>query len=219
MNPPTQCNKSTPHSANHLKWSTPLRRPLKTSQGSEKNQVSPREFQPGTNSCLLSSPPLWTPTSCSTTAADVTPGAKTSLFMNIVKSELVDILERVLHRYREEICNGCRVSHPGQRQPDCLNDIPEYFVRNNYNALMKSLWLADFITVNDQSLNDKKQKHLHGWVEDPRRFGGFSVQSQKLQTLQGETWKDPYRAGWIGRRLITSGWLKPQLIFDTLTFL
>ena len=42
---------------------------------------------------------------------------------------------------------------PGQGQHDCLNDIPEYFFRNNYNVLMKSLWLADFITVNDQSLN------------------------------------------------------------------
>ena len=100
-------------------------------------------------------------------------GAKTSLFMNIVKSELVDILERVLHRYREEICNGCRVSHPGQRQHDCLNDIPEYFFRNNYKALMKRLWLADFITVIDQSLNDKKTKtftRLNGGSKALRRL-------------------------------------------------
>ena len=86
---------------------------------------------------LPSSPPFWTPESCSTTAAYFAPWAKTSLFMDTVKSVLVDIVEGVIHRYREEICNGCRVSHPGQRQHDCLNDMPDFFFRNNYNALMK----------------------------------------------------------------------------------
>ncbi|KAK5912199.1 hypothetical protein CesoFtcFv8_002097 [Champsocephalus esox] len=100
-------------------------------------------------------PPCGKPESCSTTAADATPRVKKSQFRDTVKSELFHILEMVMYRYRKEICKECRRSNPDQRQHDCRNDMPDIFFRNNYKALMKRLWLADFVAVIDQSLIEK----------------------------------------------------------------
>ncbi|TWW65021.1 hypothetical protein D4764_22G0006680 [Takifugu flavidus] len=51
----------------------------------------------------------------------------------------------VLDLYKGEVCNGCRIDHPSQRQHQCLDVIEPGFYRNNFYMLMKRLYTPKFI--------------------------------------------------------------------------
>lgn len=68
-----------------------------------------------------------------------------SEFFGLVKKGVLHLLSVVLDLYKGEVCNGCRIDHPSQRQHQCLDVIEPGFYRNNFYMLMKRLYTPKFI--------------------------------------------------------------------------
>lgn len=84
------------------------------------------------------------------------------------------LLSRVLDKYRTEICNRYQIDHPSQMQHECLFEMPEYFLQQHYDSLLKRLWTARFIPTIQRVL---EAHHIH--VSDYRVHGASEAFPQK----------------------------------------
>lgn len=62
--------------------------------------------------------------------------------LSLIKAVLVEILQYIIEERMKELCNGCKIDHPSQRQHTCLYDPDSYFFRNYYNDITKKLYTA-----------------------------------------------------------------------------
>ena len=106
---------------------------------------------------------------CSDTEApDQTDGVVSSLFIDSVKTASLHLLNIVLYKYLEELCLGCQINHPSQKQHVCLQGLPEHFYTVHFEQLMKRLLTDKFIGVVQRFLS---LKHL---TADEGRIRGVS---------------------------------------------
>ncbi|XP_039644421.1 uncharacterized protein LOC120551227 [Perca fluviatilis] len=88
---------------------------------------------------------------------DQADGLVTTLFIDSVKTASLHLLNVVLYRYWGEICQGCQINHPSQKQHECLGSIPEGFYVRHFEQLMKRLLTDKFVPVVQRFL---AMKHL-----------------------------------------------------------
>ena len=57
------------------------------------------------------------------------------------------MLNRVVHKILQEVCNGCDVDHPSQRQHRCLFEEPSMFYTNNSERVKTRLYQTSMLQV------------------------------------------------------------------------
>ncbi|XP_013874819.1 uncharacterized protein LOC106525212, partial [Austrofundulus limnaeus] len=83
-------------------------------------------------------------------------GWVTSALVDSVKTAVLHLLNISLRNYLEEICNGCRISHPSQRQHRCLMvKKEEYFFRNNFSSILQRLLTPQFVPAIQKLLSSR----------------------------------------------------------------
>ena len=70
-----------------------------------------------------------------------------SAFLNGVKLGVLHFLNKVLRRYRKEVCNGCLTEHASQRQHPCLWPMEDAFYRVHFKQLRKRVWNQGFMAA------------------------------------------------------------------------
>ena len=69
---------------------------------------------------------------------------------------LLHLLNSVVYKYWEEICYGCQINHPSQKQHDCVWGIPDYFSETKFEQLTERLWTDPFIPAIQRFLTAKR---------------------------------------------------------------
>ena len=90
-------------------------------------------------------------------------------FVDGVKTIILHLLTDVVYKYWEEICYGCQINHPSQKQHDCVWGIPDYFYETKFDQLTERLWTDRFIPAIQRFLTIKKiyvdEARIHGAAE------------------------------------------------------
>ena len=90
-------------------------------------------------------------------------------FVQGVKTIILHLLNDVVNKYWEEICYGCQINHPSQKQHDCMWAIPDYFYETKFEQLTGRLWTDRFIPAIQRFLTIKKiyvdEARIHGAAE------------------------------------------------------
>ena len=65
----------------------------------------------------------------------------------IIKDCVYVMLNRIIHRMLQEVCNGCEVDHPSQRQHRCLFESPAAFYTYNSKRVKSRLYQTRMMQV------------------------------------------------------------------------
>ena len=86
-------------------------------------------------------------------------------FIDGVKTIILHLLNDVVYKYWEEICYGCQINHPSQKQ----HNIPDYFYETKFDQLTERLWTDRFIPAIQKFLTIKRiyvdEARIHGAAE------------------------------------------------------
>ena len=99
-------------------------------------------------------------------------------FIDNVNTIILHLLNSVLYKYLEEICYGCQINHPSQKQHDCVWGIPEYFYDTNFDQLTERLWNDRFISAIQTFLTTKGI-----FVDDTRIQGAAEAILYELKSV------------------------------------
>ncbi|CAK6960105.1 uncharacterized protein LOC119485545 [Scomber scombrus] len=76
---------------------------------------------------------------------DLIDGWMSWVVFDAIKSAVYHLLNLTIRNYRVDQCYGCKISHPSQRQHECLEVLEDDFFQNHYYDLMKKLVIPRFI--------------------------------------------------------------------------
>lgn len=63
-----------------------------------------------------------------------------------IKNVVYHLLNVLLHHFRKELCEGCRINHRNQRQHECLQpELQDNFFQENFGQTVKHLLMPRFI--------------------------------------------------------------------------
>ncbi|CAI5684631.1 unnamed protein product [Oreochromis niloticus] len=65
----------------------------------------------------------------------------------LIKLTLKYLINSLLQKHRQDVCQGCEVSHPSQRRHSCLFPLEKYYFFKYYEELCKRLWNGHFTNI------------------------------------------------------------------------
>ncbi|CAI5677925.1 unnamed protein product [Oreochromis niloticus] len=86
----------------------------------------------------------------------------------LIKLTLKYLISSLLQKHRQDICQGCEVSHPSQRRHSCLFPLEKYYFFKYYDELCKRLWNGHFTNTLLQILR------LEGFSPPPEQVRGVA---------------------------------------------
>ncbi|CAI5667528.1 unnamed protein product [Oreochromis niloticus] len=86
----------------------------------------------------------------------------------LIKLTLKYLVMSLLQKHRQDVCQGCAVSHPSQRRHSCLFPLEKYYFFKYYDELCKRLWNGHFTNTLLQILR------LEGFSPPPEEVRGVA---------------------------------------------
>ncbi|CAI5684853.1 unnamed protein product [Oreochromis niloticus] len=86
----------------------------------------------------------------------------------LIKLTLKYLINSLLQQHRQDVCQGCEVSHPSQRRHSCLSPLEKYYFFKYYDELCKRLWNGHFTNTLLQILR------LEGFSPPPEQVRGVA---------------------------------------------
>lgn len=62
----------------------------------------------------------------------------------LIKLTVKYLVNSLLQKHRQDVCQGCEVSHPSQRRHSCLFPLEKYYFFKYYDELSRRLWNGHF---------------------------------------------------------------------------
>ncbi|CAI5677625.1 unnamed protein product [Oreochromis niloticus] len=86
----------------------------------------------------------------------------------LIKLTLKYLVMSLLQKHRQDVCQGCAVSHPSQRRHSCLFLLEKYYFFKYYDELCKRLWNGHFTNTLLQILRSE------GFSPSPEQVRGVA---------------------------------------------
>lgn len=72
--------------------------------------------------------------------------------LELIKLTVKCIVNSLIQRHRQDVCQGCEISHPSQRWDFCLFPFEKYYFFRYYDELCKRFWNGHFTNISLQIL-------------------------------------------------------------------
>lgn len=96
--------------------------------------------------------------------SDEVDGWFSSLLVKTVKTALLHLFNLNYIKYVRENCYGCQISHPSQRQHECLSDMNEDYLQVHFEGISKRMITPKFIPAIQNLLHRKNIQATDGKV-------------------------------------------------------